>query len=279
MAAVLDGRRRAVRGDRSHDALEHRAEAVAADAEGGDVELLLGELFVGFRVLGEGAVGLEPAPEAAGGGHHVGVHPDLDVRHGRRVEGAAAHEALYIEVLAARDEGLGEVALGVEREVPERGRALHAVPRIDARQRHVDDGEPVHRIPVIGRQRIGDHAADVVADDRVALVPEARHQRVHVFGHRRLVVARRRLVGVSRAPEVGCNDRARCRERRHDAPPHFRRQRPAVQQHDGIALARDHVVEANAVRRQGAVLDAGVCHGMSVSVSGRVWGSEGAGRA
>jgi len=126
----------------------------------------------------------------------------------------------------------------VKRKVPDLGIGHGLVPGRNAGDRHVEDRQLGHAVAELRRRRVGDHGADVVADDRVAREAVRGHERVHVLGQIRLVVAGHGLVGEARAAEIRHDHRADTRQRGDDIVPLVPRLRPAMQQQDrGPTLA------------------------------------------
>ena len=120
------------------------------------------------RVALKGLVDGEGAPQRAGLGVHEGVVPEVGGRDGARVEGELVEEVLQVDLLSAGDEGFGQVRDGVEDEVELALDGRHRLrDRVGLRAGEgalaPDDARDELGAP--RRVGVGDHAADVVADE------------------------------------------------------------------------------------------------------------------
>ena len=116
----------------------------------------------------EGLVDGERAPQGAGLGVHEGVVFEVGRRDGAGVEGELIEEVAQVDLLSARHEGFGQVRDGVEDEVELPLDCRHGFRDrvgLGAGERALapDDARDELRVP--RRVGVGDHAADVVADD------------------------------------------------------------------------------------------------------------------
>ena len=100
---------------------------------------------------------------------------------------------------------------------------------------------------------VGDHHADVVADEVDRSEVEVPDQGVDVGGDRSLVVAGRRAVRVAAAAKVGRDHGEVLGQRRDDLAPVQRRHGEAVQHHHRVARAGPDVVQADAVHLDAVV--------------------------
>ena len=82
-------------------------------------------------------------------------------------------------------------------------RGVHQFFEPQPRQRGLGDGEPANFLGMCRGVVVGDHHADVVADQVDLTEAEVTHQLTDVFGDGALVVAAGGLVGVAEPPEVG----------------------------------------------------------------------------
>ena len=92
--------------------------------------------------------------------------------------------------------------------VPQRGAADDLVPGADARQRRVDDNPVHHPRGILRGERIADHVADVVRDQRGAIDLQSVHDARDVAGLRLLVIAARRMRRQTDAAQIGNNNGA-----------------------------------------------------------------------
>ena len=238
-------------GHLAHHRLDQRAGGalLTADGEHRDRQLAGGRQrgAVVLGVLVERAVELEAGAHRAG--LLVGGGEGVEVERGR-VARARIEEEAQVLALAPGDEVLGQVAHGVEGEVPYARVGAQRVEDGRARQRRVDDDELGHLVAVGLRVGVGDHQADVVADERDGRGdPEVLAQKdAQIARDRALVVAAGRAPRVPRAAVVGRDDAVAGRDERFDHlapfPPGLGE---AVDQQDRfLAFARGHVVQAQA---------------------------------
>ena len=188
-------------------------------------------------VLLEGAEQLEAGAHAAGRGIGGGVELAIRFRDRvRRVGGEVVPEVLEVDALAAGDQL--QRRLAVEVEVPEVAQQPDALPVADAGQERVHQHDPLDLGRILRGVGVGDHQADVVADDAAR--------------------ARGRATAPARgcpAPSSSCRSRrpasatGRCRAGRarsrlvlaqlgHQRPPHVAGLGVAVQEDHRVALRR-----------------------------------------
>ena len=127
----------------------------------------------------------------------------------------------------------------------------------ERRQQQVHEDQPLHLLWVGAGVGVGDHAADVVANQVYAVEPKGVDELAHVLRLVGLLVSRHGLLGAAGAAQVRHDHRSpACGERRDDVPPRPPRLRPAVQQHDGVAgpaadVAKPCAVHVGLLRLEG----------------------------
>jgi len=179
----------------------------------------------------------EPGCERLVPGVDAGVVLNVFGRHGIRPPERAAEPPAEEGVLLALDQALRQVRHHEEAEV-ERAAAgwVHERFQPERREQQVHQDQPLHLVRIGAGIGVGDHAADVVADQVNAVEAEAAHQLPDVLGLVRLSITSRGFLRTTGAAQVGHDHRPTARgERRDDLPPRPPGLRPAVQQHDGVA--------------------------------------------
>ena len=152
---------------------------------------------------------------------------------------------IEIDPLAAGDQR--QRRLAVEVEMPEIAQQEDVIPFADAGQERFHQHEPIDLGGILRRIGIGDHQPDIVADQANAIVFEVLDQRMNVPRHRRLGVTVRGCRGLTEAAQIRRDHGVLVGEFGDQRPPHMAGFGKAVQQHDGIALAGDEIMQPDAI--------------------------------
>jgi hypothetical protein len=104
---------------------------------------------------------------------------------------------------------------------------------------------------------VSDGAAPIMADDENLLETKLAHELVNVGRDGALVVTGRGLGRVAESAHVRRDHCIAFCQRRNDAAPFVPRLRPSVEQDDGVALARGHVMEPHLVERDRVMSEIG----------------------
>ena len=214
---------------------QHRHRQLAAGEEG----------LVVLRILVEGGELFEAGMHGAGQGVERGVVLARSLAEAGRVGGELVPEAVEVDPLPPRHQAFRIRPL--EGEMPERPAADDLLPRADAGQRRVHDGEAGDPLRVLRRQRIADHVADVVGDQRRPRDAERIEQPGHVLPLGLLVVAALGPPGVAHAAQVGDDDAVRRGQFRRERRPHVAGLAIAVQQQHGGPVAAGPHMQGGAV--------------------------------
>ena len=150
-----------------------------------------------------------------------------------------------IDALAAGDQRQRRLAEEVE--VPEIAQQKDVIPFANAGQERFHQHDPVDFARVLRRIGVGDHQSDIVTDQPDTVVFEAFHQCVDVLRHRLLGVSALRRRRLAEAAQIRRDHGVLVGKLCDQRPPHMAGFGKAMQQHDGIALAGDQIVQLDAV--------------------------------
>ena len=135
----------------------------------------------------------------------------------------------------------------MEAEMPERRVGLHLLPRLETGDRDVENHHATCGLWVETSERIGDHAAVVVAFDVGRLHPEMEGELVNVLRERRGVVRTRGWRGSTNPAEIHGDHRKRASQPRHDSAKHGPVLGKPVKQDDRRTGAAANIVERRRV--------------------------------
>jgi len=173
-------------------------------------------------------------------------------------------EPAQVRLFLPGDQQLGQIRDGLEAHVPQevtlrlgRHGLFHDA---DARQGHLHDAEGTDLAGGLRSVDISENRAPVVAEH--GYVPQAQvvAEGRQVGGHGVRVVAGGRLGRIAEAPQVRRHHLVLTGQQVNDVPPFVPGLRPAVQKHDGRALAGRDVVQPGSVDLGGVMGGGYRCH-------------------
>src|SRR5258708_29077203 len=155
------------------------------------------------------------------------------------VECAIREEDRDVIIFATIDEALGQIALHMEREMPDHRINEIGLPLAPPRHRRIQDRKARHGLTVRERQGQGHHRSDVMPADGVTLETECSHYSVHVFGKACLVIAALGAVGMTRSAQIEGDHGVPFGEHWHDLVPFPPGLRKAVEENERRPIATD----------------------------------------